>query len=68
MLKFELIVILQDSTMTRPAKISSGSLDGVSNGDDLLISSRPMATEARPNPVILEDDNEGSMSREASGK
>ena len=54
--------------MTRPAKISSGSLDGVSNGDDLLISSRPMATEARPNPVILEDDNEGNMSREATGK
>ena len=60
-------MILQDSTMTRPAKISSGSLDGVSNGDECL-SSRPMATEARPNPVILEDDNEGSMSREASGK
>ena len=27
-----------------------------------------MATEARPNPVILEDDNEGSTSREIAGQ
>ena len=53
--------------MTRPAKISGNSLEGVSNGNDGN-PSRPMATEARPNPVILEDDNEGSTSKETTGK
>ena len=51
--------------MTRPAK--QNSLEGVSNGSDGN-HSRPMATEARPNPVILEDDNEGSTSKETTGK
>ena len=53
--------------MTRPAKVSSSSQDGVNNGNDGA-HSRPMATEARPNPVILEDDNEGSTSKETTGK
>ena len=52
--------------MTRPAKISGNSLEGVSNGNDGN-PSRPMVTEARPNPVILEDDNEGSTSKETTG-
>ena len=52
--------------MTRPAKVSSSSQDGVNNGNDGA-HSRPMATEARPNPVILEDDNEGSTSKETTG-
>ena len=53
--------------MTRPAKVSSNSHDGV-NSINGLGNSRPMATEARPNPVILEDDNEGSSSRENAGQ
>ena len=52
--------------MTRPAKISGNSLEGVSNGNDGN-HTRPMATEARPNPVILEDDNEGSTSKDTIG-
>ena len=52
--------------MTRPAKVSSSSHDGVNNGNDSA-PSRLMATEARPNPVILEDDNEASTSRETTG-
>ena len=59
-------MLSKDSTMTRPAKISGNSLEGVSNGNDGN-PSRPMATEARPNPVILEDDNEGSTSKETTG-
>ena len=53
--------------MTRPAKVSSNSHDGV-NSINGLGNARPMATEARPNPVILEDDNEGSSSRENAGQ
>ena len=53
--------------MTRPAKVSSNSHDEV-NSINGLGHSRPMATEARPNPVILEDDNEGSTSREIAGQ
>ena len=52
--------------MTRPAKISSSSHDGVDNGNEGG-PARLTATEARPNPVILEDDNEGSTSRETTG-
>jgi hypothetical protein len=52
--------------MTRPAKVSSSSHEGVNNGNDSA-PSRLTATEARPNPVILEDDNEASTSRETTG-
>ena len=51
--------------MTRPASHGS-SHEGVDNGFGLT-HSRPTATEARPNPVIMEDDNEGSTSRETTG-
>ena len=58
---------MKDSTLTRPAKVSSNSHDGV-NSINGLGHTRPMATEARPNPVILEDDNEASTSRENAGQ
>ena len=52
--------------MTRPAKVSSSNQEENENGKG-LIHSRPVATEARPNPIIMEDDNEGSTSRETTG-
>ena len=58
---------MKDSTLTRPAKVSSNSHDGV-NSINGVGHTRPMATEARPNPVILEDDNEASTSRENAGQ
>ena len=59
--------LMKDSTLTRPAKVSSNSHDGV-NSINGVGHTRPMATEARPNPVILEDDNEASTSRENAGQ
>ena len=53
--------------MTRPAKISASNQEEFENGK-CLTHSRPIATEARPNPIILEDDNEGSTSRETTGE
>ena len=53
--------------MTRPAKVSSSNIEEVRNGKSAS-HSRPIATEARPNPIILEDDNEGSTSRETTGE
>ena len=52
--------------MTRPAKVASSNQDGKEN-EEILAYSRPIATEAHPNPIILEDDNEGSISRENTG-
>ena len=52
--------------MTRPAKVSSSNQEESENGKSFT-HSRPVATEARPNPIIMEDDNEGSTSRETTG-
>lgn len=53
--------------MTRPAKVSASNQEEFENGK-CVTHSRPIATEARPNPIILEDDNEGSTSRETTGE
>ena len=50
--------------MTRPAVSSNHKSETLKNG---FVNSgaggRPIATEARPNPMIPEDDNEGSISK-----
>ena len=53
--------------MTRPAVSTSHKSETLKNG---FVNSggRPIATEARPNPMIPEDDNEGSASKDDQGR
>ena len=53
--------------MTRPAVSSSNIGEAVENGSTPT-QVRPIATEARPNPIIPEDENEASTSKETTGK
>ena len=53
--------------MTRPAVSSSNIGQAVENGSTST-QVRLIATEARPNPMIPEDENEASTSKETTGK